>query len=135
MECIDRDRYFQDTGSYIFTFEDGSKVNINYRHDLPASIPKEKITVEISNSIYVNNNWKKFSNGKIFNFDSVKKGKGHNESIASFFESVNNDNFSTENEINAMCFSTYISIKLQKMSKGEVLNIIDCYQDEILSNS
>ena len=39
----------------------------------------------------------------------------------------------TENEIYDMCFSTYVSIKLQKMSKGDVVDILDCYKDEILS--
>ena len=133
VECINRDRYYQDTGNYIFNFEDGSKVNINYRHDLPASIPKEKIIIKVSNSTHTNNNWKKFSKGKILNCSLVKKGKGHNEAIASFFRNVKNNNFSTKNEIHEMCFSTYTSIKLQKMSKGDVLNILDCYRDEILS--
>ena len=133
VECINRDRYYQDTGNYVFNFEDGSKVNINYRHDLPASVPKEKIVINVSNSRYINNNWKKFSNGKIPNFGLAKKGKGHNEAIASFFRNVKNNNFSTKNEIHEMCFSTYTSIKLQKMSKGDVLNILDCYRDEILS--
>jgi len=133
VECINRDRYYQDTGNYIFNFEDESKVNINYRHDMPASVPKEKIVIKVSNSTYTNNNWKKFSNGKILNCSLVKKGKGHNEAIASFFRNVKNNNFSTKNEIHEMCFSTYTSIKLQKMSKGDVLNILDCYRDEILS--
>jgi len=133
VECINRDRYYQDTGNYIFNFEDGSKVNINYKHDLPASVPKEKIVIKVSNSTYINNNWKKFSNRKILNCSLVKKGKGHNEAIASFFRNVKNNNFSTKNEIHEMCFSTYTSIKSQKMSKGDVLNILDCYKDEILS--
>ena len=34
-----------------------------------------------------------------------------------------------------MCFSTYTSIKLQKMSKGDILNISDSYRDEILSQA
>jgi len=133
VECINRDRYYQDTGSYIFNFEDGSKVNIDYRHDLPASVPKEKIVIKVSNKTYTNNNWKKFSSRKILNCSLIKKGKGHKEAIASFLHNVKNNNFSTKNEIHNMCFSTYTSIKLQKMSKGDILNISDCYRDEILS--
>jgi predicted dehydrogenase len=133
VECINRDRYYQDTGNYILTFEDGSKVDIHYRHDLPASVPKEKIIVKSCQSTYTNNNWKKFSGGKIFNFHKPKKGKGHNESISRFFQNVKNNRFSTENEIHDTCFSTYTSIKLQKMSKGDVLDILDCYTNEILS--
>ena len=133
VKCIDRDRYYQDTGNYILTFEDGSNVNINYTHDLPASLPKEKIVVKLSGSTYNNNNWKKFSGGNIFNFISTKKGKGHNEAITTFFRNIRNNKFSTENEIYDMCFSTYVSIKLQKMSKGDVVDILDCYKDEILS--
>lgn len=30
-------------------------------------------------------------------------------------------------------FSTYVSIKLQKMSQGDVLDILDCYKNELLS--
>jgi len=135
IECINRDRYYQDTGNYILTFEDGSKVNINYRSDLPASVPKEKIVLKLSQSTYTNNNWKKFSNEKILNFSSPKKGKGHNEAITTFFRNIRNNKFSTESEIHDMCFSTYVSIKLQKMSKGDVLDILDCYKDEILSKA
>ena len=135
VECINRDRYYQDTGNYILTFEDESKVDINYTHNLPASLPKEKIVVKLSESTYTNNNWKKFSSGEIFNFISTKKGKGHNEAIATFFRNVRNNKFSTESEIDDMCFSTYVSIKLQKMSKGDVLDILDCYKDEILSKA
>lgn len=133
VECVNRDKHYQDTGKYILRFEDGSKVNIDYRYDLPASVPKEKIIVKVSNSTFINNNWKKFSNNKIFNYSLVKKGKGHNESIASFFSRVKTDSFSTKSEINAICFSTFVSLKLQKMSHGDVLNPLDCYKNEILS--
>ena len=133
VECINRDRYYQDTGNYILSFEDGSKVDIDYRHDLPASVPKEKIVVKSSQSTYTNNNWKKFSTGKNFNFSRIKKSKGHNESISHFFQNVKNNRFSTENEIHDMCFSTYVSIKLQKMSQGDVLDILDYYKNELLS--
>ena len=135
VECINRDRYYQDTGSYILNFEDGSKVHIDYRHDLPASVPKEKIVIKVSNKTYTNHNWKKFSSRKILNYSLIKKGKGHKEAIDSFFHNVKNNNFSTTNEIHNMCFSTYTSIKLQKMSKGDILNISDSYRDEILSQA
>ena len=134
VECINRDRYYQDTGNYILHFEDGSVVKIDYRHDMPANVPKEKIIVKTSNSKYTNNNWKKFSNGKIFNFSFIKKGKGHDEAMASFLHNVKNNNFSSKDEIHEMCFSTYTALKLQKMAKGDVLNISDCYKNEILSN-
>ena len=135
VECIKRSQYYQDTGKYILTFEDGSKAKIDYRHDLPANIPKEKIIVKTSESKYTNNNWKKFSRGKILNFYNIKKGKGHNESIAYFFQDIKNMKFSTENDINNICFSTFVSIKLQKMSEGDILNVVDSYANEILSNN
>lgn len=134
IDCVCRDRYYQDTGNYILSFEDGSKVNINYTYNLPASVPKEKIVVESYSSKYINNNWKKFFGGKIFDFNKIKKGKGHKESISHFFKRVKNNRVSTENEINDIVFSTYVAIKLQKMSKGDFLDIFDCYKDEILSN-
>ena len=133
IECINRDKYYQDTGDYIFHFEDKSKVNVNYRHDMPASVPKEKIVVKVSNSTYTNNNWQKFSSGKILNYSFIKKGKGHDEAMSLFLRNVKNNNFSTKDQIDEICFSTYISIKLQKMLKGDVFNISDCYKDEILS--
>ena len=134
IDCVGRDRYYQDTGNYILAFEDGSKVDIHYRHDLPASIPKEKIVVKFLQKTYTNNNWKRFSGGKFFNLEKPKKGKGHNEAISNFFQKIKNNRVSTENEINDIVFSTYVAIKLQKMSKGDFLDIFDCYKDEILSN-
>jgi predicted dehydrogenase/NADPH:quinone reductase-like Zn-dependent oxidoreductase len=134
IDCVERDRYYQDTGSYILAFEDESKVDIHYKHDLPASIPKERIVVKFLQKTYTNNNWKKFSVGNFFNLEKPKKGKGHHEAISNFFQRIKNNRVSTENEINDIVFSTYIAIKLQKMSKGDSLNIFDCYKDEILSN-
>tara|TARA_B100000242_G_scaffold278936_1_gene237019 strand:- start:9957 stop:12032 length:2076 start_codon:yes stop_codon:yes gene_type:complete len=132
VECIRRDLYFQDTGNYILHFDDGSISNIDYRHDLPSNLPKEKIIVEESKNKFINNNWKKFLKGNIPNI-FIGKGKGHKESIESFFKRVKNDQFSNKTEIDNMCFSTYCSIKLQKMSQGDVLNILDSYNQEILS--
>ena len=134
IDCVERDRYFQDTGRYILTFEDESKVDIHYRHDLPSSVPKEKIVVKFLQTTYSNNNWKKFSGGKFFNLEKPKKGKGHNEAIFNFFQRIKNNKASTENEINDIIFSTYVAIELQKMSKGDFLDILDCYKNEILSS-
>ncbi len=131
VKCNTRDSFFQDTGSYSLIFEDDSKVDINYRHDMPASIPKEKIKVRVSNSTYINNNWRKFYKGITPCF--VQKGKGHNESVNSFLNRVNNNKFSSKKEIHNMCFSTFTSLKLQNMIEGDVLNISHCYRDEILS--
>ena len=133
IECKSRDRYYQDCGNYILSFEDGSIVDIDYRYDLPPSVPKERIKVNFSNDKYINNNWKKFTGNSIFSFSSTKKGKGHSESISSFLSKSKNNNFTSKNEIINICFSTYTSIKLQKMSKGDVINITDCFSDEILS--
>ena len=129
VDCIKRDIHYQDTGDFILNFEDGSKVNIQYRHDLPANIPKEKIMVEINNLNYVNYNWKKFSG---MNF--IKKGKGHNQAISSFLSRVENNTFSTKNEINNICFSTYVAIISQGMTKGDTINIKENYKKEILKN-
>ena len=129
VECIKRDRYFQDTGDFILNFNDDSIVSIKYRHDLPASVPKEKIIVETNNLKYKNYNWKKFSG-----INCIKKGKGHNEAISSFLTKVKNNNFSTINEINNISFSTYTAISLQKMNKGDVFNIEENYKCEILEN-
>ena len=42
VECIKRDRYYQDTGDFILNFKDGSIVSIQYRYDLPAAVRKRK---------------------------------------------------------------------------------------------
>lgn len=135
IECISRDRYYQDTGHYVFHFQDGSTADINYRHDLPSSVPKEKIIIKTPDSKHINNNWRSFSSGKAFNFSAPKKGKGHNEAINTFFNRIKNNKYSTIKEIDDMCFSTYVSIKLQQMSKGDTLDIFDYYRNEILSTS
>ena len=129
VECIKRDRYYQDTGDFILNFKDGSIVSIQYRYDLPADVPKEKIIVETSKLKYENYNWKKFSG---INF--INKGKGHDQAISSFLSRVKNNNFSTKDEINNICFSTYTAISLQKMIRGDVFNIEEDYNNEILGN-
>lgn len=133
VECTNRDKHFQDTGDYILNFEDGSTVNIKYRYDLPPSLPKEKLVIEVLNSTYVNNNWKKFSSSNFLSTNSIKKGKGHYEAISDFLTRVKSMKASTKNEINKICFSTYTSLKLQGMMKGDILNVIDSHRDEILS--
>ncbi len=129
VECINRDRYYQDTGDFILNFKDGSVVRIDYTYDLPPSMPKEKITVETNNLKYVNYNWKKFSGINI-----IKKGKGHNQAISSFLRRVINNNYSSKNEINNICFSTYVAISLQKMNRGDVFDTENNYKNEILGN-
>ena len=127
VECIKRDLYYQDTGDFILNFDDGSMVNIQYRHDLPANIPKEKIMIQINNLKYVNYNWKKFSGINV-----IKKGKGHDQAISSFLSRVEHNTFSTSNEINNICFSTYVAITAQGMTKGDTINIQENYKKEIL---
>ena len=129
VECVKRDRCYQDSGDFILKFKDGSTVSIQYRYDLPASVPKEKIIVKTNKLKYENYNWKKFSGINI-----IKKGKGHDQAISSFLNKVKNNNFSTENEINNICFSTYTAISLQKMNSGDVFNIEENYHNEILEN-
>tara|TARA_B100000579_G_scaffold46741_1_gene32595 strand:- start:5200 stop:7272 length:2073 start_codon:yes stop_codon:yes gene_type:complete len=132
VECVKRDAHYQDTGNYILNFEDGSKVNIDYRYDLPPSMPKENIIINLSNKTLKNNNWRKFSNN-IFDFNFISKGKGHDEAVQSFFERIQSNNFSTKDEINQFCLTTFISLKLQNMSQGETVDINQLYNSQILS--
>ena len=134
VKCIRRDKYYQDSGKYILKFEDLSEVIIDYRHDLPASVPKEKIEVNLPNKKLINNNWKKFSTFGSPTFKYIKKGKGHREAIEIFLNRVKNNTHSSEKEINQMCFSTYTSIKLQEMNEGDTINILESYKNEITSN-
>jgi D-arabinose 1-dehydrogenase-like Zn-dependent alcohol dehydrogenase len=127
VECVRRDKYFQDTGDFILNFKDGSIVAIQYRYDLPPDMPKEKVIVDINGIKYKNYNWKKFSG---INF--YKKGKGHDQAIRSFLSKVKNHSITPENEIDNICFSTYAAIRLQKMWKGDKIRIQDDYKREIL---
>ena len=131
VECVKRDAHYQDTGNYILNFEDGSKVNIDYRYDLPPSMPKENIIINLPNKTLKNNNWRKFSNN-IFDFNFISKGKGHAEAVQSFFERIQSNNFSTKDEINQLCLTTFISLKLQNMSQGETIDINQLYNSQIL---
>ena len=133
IECIHRDKHYQDTGKFILNFEDGSTSTIDYRYDLAPNIPKEKVVVEVNGATFINNNWRKFSSSNIFNANLIKKGKGHKEAINSFFLRIKNKEFSTETEINEICLSTFVSIRLQRMSSGDKINIIDDYKDKVLS--
>lgn len=131
VECVERDRYYQDTGKYILTFEDQSKVTIDYRHDMPASVPKEKIVVNVSKRKFINNNWKKFSSNNTIDFNFIAKSKGHNEAMNQFILRVKNNEFMKNEEINSVCFSTFTSLKLQTMDLGDILDISKCYKNEI----
>ena len=126
VECVRRDKFFQDTGDFILNFKDGSIVTIQYRYDLPPEMPKEKIIVDICGVKYTNYNWKKFSG-----FSFYKKGKGHDQAIRSFLSKVKNHIITTENEIDNICFSTYSAIRLQNMWKGDLIRIRDDYKREI----
>ena len=135
IKCIKRDKYYQDTGNFILIFENGSKALINYRHDLPPSLPKEKIEIKLKNNSYTNNNWKKFNSKRLFEINFIKKGKGYEESLSNFFNRIRNNDFTKKIEVDAMCFSTYVSIKMQSLSEGESLNISQSFKKEILDKN
>ena len=46
-------------------------------------------------------------------------------------DNVKNKNFSSKNEINDICFSTYTSIKLQEMNEGDHIEIQEEFEKEI----
>ena len=95
VKCIRRDKYYRDLRKYILKFI-SSEVIIDYRHDLPASVPKEKIEVNLPNKKLINNNWKKFSTFGSPTFKYIKKGKGHREAIEIFLNRVKNNTHSSE---------------------------------------
>ena len=133
VECISRDSFYQDTGKYNLVFEDKSIVSIDYRHDMSPKLPKELIKVEVGNTNFTNNNWKKFYSNDFFHFNTIRKGKGHLEAIDSFVKRASIKNYSKNNEILEMCFSTFLSIKLQDMDKGDCLNVNESFQKEFIS--
>ena len=78
---------------------------------MPPSIPKEKIIVNTEGVEYVNNNWNKFN--KINILGKVKKGKGHEQAISLFLNKIKEKKYTSYEEINHMCFSTYTAINLK----------------------
>jgi hypothetical protein len=67
----------------------------------------------------------------MIDFSFINKGKGHLEAINTFFDRVKNNQITTSEEIDSMCFSTFTATKLQSMVKGDILNILDCYELEV----
>lgn len=91
--CTRRDTDGQDGGCFELTFANGSTGMIDYRTDLPAHVPKEKVTVSGTGFSATIHNWTKVTSTGL---PGVWLGggwwrtprKGHPEAVRAFLEAV-----------------------------------------------
>lgn len=91
--CIRRDTDGQDGGCFELAFADGSLVSIDYRTDLPAEVPKERIKISGKGFSATIHNWTRLTstglNGASFGWPwSTSQHKGHREAIRAFLTAV-----------------------------------------------
>ncbi len=91
--CVRRDQDGQDGGCFELSFQDGSSGMIDYRTDLPAHVPKEKISIRRDGVEAVIHNWSGvtasgLSGVKISGGWWREPRKGHREAIHAFLSSV-----------------------------------------------
>ena len=89
--ALSRDVDGQDGGCFELTFANGDVAKLNYRTDLPAHLPKERIAVEgegYSAAIY---NWRTLRSTNLVGASALPawlggpaRGKGHDQALAAF---------------------------------------------------
>lgn len=89
--AVSRDVDGQDGGCFELTFANGDVAALNYRTDLPAHLPKERITVEGEGYSAVIDNWRSLRSTHLPGASALPawlggpaRGKGHPEAIAAF---------------------------------------------------
>ena len=88
---LSRDIDGQDGGCFQLTFANGDVANLNYRTDLPAHLPKERIAVEGEGYSAVIDNWRSLRSTNLSGASALPawlggpaRGKGHAEALAAF---------------------------------------------------
>ena len=89
--AVSRDLDGQDGGCYELTFANGDLAALNYRTDLPAHLPKERITVTGEDYSAVLDNWRSLRSTKLAGASALPawlggpaRGKGHDQALAAF---------------------------------------------------
>jgi predicted dehydrogenase/NADPH:quinone reductase-like Zn-dependent oxidoreductase len=91
VRCLSRDLDGQDGGCYELTFANGDVAALNYRTDLPAYLPKERIAVEGEGWSAEIDNWRSLRAANLAAASALPawlggpaRGKGHAEALAAF---------------------------------------------------
>jgi predicted dehydrogenase/NADPH:quinone reductase-like Zn-dependent oxidoreductase len=89
--ALSRDVDGQDGGCFELAFANGDVATLNYRTDLPAHLPKERITVEGEGYSAVIDNWRSLRSTNLAGASALPawlggpaRGKGHAEALAAF---------------------------------------------------
>ena len=89
--CLSRDGDGQDGGCFELKFANGDIAALNYRTDLPAHLPKERIAVSGEGWSAEIDNWKSLSSQNLPGASALPtwlggpaRGKGHAEALAAF---------------------------------------------------
>jgi predicted dehydrogenase/threonine dehydrogenase-like Zn-dependent dehydrogenase len=89
--ALSRDLDGQDGGCFELTFANGDVAALNYRTDLPAHLPKERIAVEGEGYSAVIDNWRSLRSTNLAGASALPvwlggpaRGKGHREALAAF---------------------------------------------------
>jgi predicted dehydrogenase/NADPH:quinone reductase-like Zn-dependent oxidoreductase len=91
VRCLSRDADGQDGGCFELTFANGDLAALNYRTDLPAHLPKERIAVTGEGYSAVIDNWRSLRSTNLPGASALPawlggpaRGKGHAEALTAF---------------------------------------------------
>ena len=91
VRCVSRDLDGQDGGCFELTFANGDLAALNYRTDLPAHLPKEKIVVSGEGYSALIDNWRSLRSTHLPGASALPawlggpaRGKGHDQALAAF---------------------------------------------------
>jgi predicted dehydrogenase/threonine dehydrogenase-like Zn-dependent dehydrogenase len=91
VRALSRDLDGQDGGCFELTFANGDVAALNYRTDLPAHLPKERIAVDGEGYSAVIDNWRSLSSTNLPGASALPawlggpaRGKGHAQALAAF---------------------------------------------------
>ena len=89
--CLSRDLDGQDGGCFELNFANGDVATLNYRTDLPAHLPKERIAVTGAGWSAEIDNWQSLRSDHLPGASALpawlggpRRGKGHREALAAF---------------------------------------------------
>ena len=91
VSCLSRDADGQDGGCFELQFANGDQATLNYRTDLPAHLPKERVTVAGAGWSGEIDNWRSLRSSNLPGASALPawlggpaRGKGHAEALAAF---------------------------------------------------
>ena len=91
VRAVSRDLDGQDGGCFELTFANGDVAALNYRTDLPAHLPKERIAVAGEGYSAVIDNWRSLRSSNLPGASALPawlggptRGKGHDQALAAF---------------------------------------------------